>query len=179
MTRRPRRTTPPPPSPRDAAEAQGYDTGSRRIPVVVEDVAVGVRATIKVARRADPLNRVDGCTAGMRTAAAIYRQAVEHMEAGRGMGPMPHAADRVQEHRRGDGVGVELLHQERALSAADWHRKGVVAMGLAASQGVVHWVVVRGCGLAHYDEVRRWRKGTAKGQMLPALERLAEAYGCA
>lgn len=168
-----------PTDPRTIAEGQGYDMGSRAIPVVVEEIAVGTRSTHPRARRADPLNRVDGCTSGMRTAASIYRQAVEHIEAGRGMGPLPYAGDRVQEHRRGDGLGVELMAQERALSAADWHRRGVQAMGLAASQGVVHWVVVAGLPLASYDETRKWRKGTACGQMLAALERLAGAYGCA
>jgi len=167
-----------PVDPRVIAEGQGYDMGSLAVAVVVEVVAVGTRDTIKRARRADPLNRVDGCTAGMRTAAAIYRQSVEHIEAGRGMGPLPYASDGVQEHRRGDGTGVELMAQERALSAADWHRRGVQAMGLAASQGVVHWVVVAGLPLASYDETRKWRKGTGCGQMLAALERLAGAYKC-
>ena len=71
------------------------------------------------------------------------------------------------------------MAQERALSAADWHRRGVQAMGLAASQGVVHWVVVAGLPLTEYDVVRRWRRHTAVGQLIAALERLADAYGCA
>ena len=128
------------------------------------------------ARRADPLARVDGCTAAMRMAAATYRQAVEHIEAGRGMGPMPWASDRVQEHRRGDGLGVELMAQERALSAADWHRRGVQAMGLAAA-GVVDWVVIAGRSLGEYDATRRWRKGSARMQLFGALGRLTTAYG--
>jgi hypothetical protein len=169
-----RRRTPPP-SPRDAAEAQGYDTGSRAIDVVVEDVAVGARQTIKVARRADPLGRVDGCTPGMRAAAALFRRAYEHVDAGRGMGPID--PGREQRHTRGDGLGVTLLQQERAMTAAEWHRRGVQAMGLAASQGVVHWVVVRGGTLADYDEVRRWRRHTARVQLLAALARLADEYG--
>lgn len=165
--------------PRAEAEAHGYDTGSHAVPVDIEDVAVGTRATAKRARRADPLGRVEGCTAGMRVAAAIYRQAWEHCQAGLGMGPMPYAADRVQEHRRGDGLGVALLAQERAISAATWHRRGVQAMGLVASQGVVQWVVIMGGTLADYDDVRRWRKGTASAHMVAALERLADAYQCA
>ena len=174
-----RRTATQPTAPRAVAEGQGFDTGSPAVAVVVEDVAEGTRSTIKRARRADPLNRVDGCTAGMRTAAAIYRQAVEHIEAGRGMGPLPYAADRVQQPRSGAGISVALFAQERALSAADWHRRGVGAMGLPASQGVVHWVIIAGLPLASYDETRRWRKGAARAQLLGALARLAAAYGCA
>src|SRR4051812_40710794 len=100
-------------------------TGELRyaIPIEIEDVAVGTRATVRRAKRADPLNRVDGATTGMRVAAAIYRQALEHVGDGRGMGPMPWAAERVQETRRGDGLGVALLPQERAISAAEWLRR--------------------------------------------------------
>jgi hypothetical protein len=178
MTRTRTRTRRPT-DPRDQAEALGYDTGSRGIAVEVEHVAIGTRATHPRARRADPLNRVADCTAGMRTAAALYRRAYEHCEAGRGMGPMDAGAERVQEHRRGDGVGVALLPQEAAMSAAEVYRRGVQAMGLAASQGVVNWVVVRGGSLASYDEVRRWKEGRGKAELLPALQRLAEAYDCA
>lgn len=157
------------------------DFGTGAIPVVVEEIAVAPnsRATFKRARRADPLDRVADATPGHKLAASIFRQAVEHTVAGRGMGPMPWAADRVQEGRRGDGLGVSLLPQERALSAAEWHRRGVQAMGLAAAEGVVNWVVIRGGTLADYDEVRRWRRHTARGQLLAALDRLAEAYGVA
>lgn len=162
---------------RTQAETLGYDTGSRAIPVVVEHVALGTRSTHPRARRADPLDRVADVTAGMRTAAAIYRQAVEHTADGRGMGPMQWAADRVSEIRH-DGLSVALLPQERALSAAEWHRRGVQAMGFAASDGVVNWVVLRGGSLADYDEMRRWRRHTARDQLVAALERLAAAYNC-
>lgn len=162
---------------RTQAEVLGYDTGSHAIPVAMESVALGTRSTHPRARRADPLDRVADVTPGMRTAAAIYRRAVEHVEAGRGMGPMPWAADRVAEIRS-DGIGVTLLPQERALSASEWHRRGVQAMGLAASEGVVNWVVLRGGSLADYDEMRRWRRHTAREQLLAALERLATAYNC-
>jgi hypothetical protein len=157
------------------------DTGEVRyaIPIEVEDVAEGTRSTIRRARRADPLNRVDGATDGMRVAALIYCQAVENCVAGRGMGPMPWAADRVQDLRRGDALGVSLLAQERALSAAEWHRRGRQAMGLAASDGVVHWVVIAGLPLDAYDATRKWRRHTAREQLLAALDRLAMAYGCA
>ena len=178
MTRPARRRRTTPADPRQQAEAQGYDMGSPGIAVVVEHVAVGTRSTYPRARRADPLNRVAECTDAHRTAAAIYRQAVEHVEAGRGMGPMPWASDRVQEARRGDGLGVALLPQEAALSAAEWHRRGVQAMGVAASEGVVNWVVLRGGSLADYDEMRRWRRHTARDQLVAALERLAAAYNC-
>ena len=162
--------------PRDEAEALGFDTGSRAIPVVVEDVAVGTRQTIRVARRADPLARVEGATTGMRAAAALYRRAYEHVDAGRGMGPIDAGSERSG---RGDGLGVALLPQERALSASEWYRRGTQAMGLSASQGVVQWVVIAGLPLVEYDDVRRWRRHTARGQLLAALERLADAYGCA
>lgn len=162
---------------RTQAEALGYDTGSHAIPVVVENVALGTRSTHPRARRADPLDRVANVTPGMRTAAAIYRRAFEHVDAGRGLGPMPWAADQVSEIRP-DGLGVALLPQERALSAAEWHRRGVQAMGLAASEGVVNWVVLRGGSLADYDEMRRWRRHTARDQLVAALERLATAYNC-
>lgn len=177
MTRKPRpRTRRQHPDPRAQAEAQGYDTGSRAIPVVIEHIAVGTRATHPRARRADPLNRVADCTDAHRTAAAIYRQAMEHVEAGRGMGPLPWAAERAA---RGGGSAVAMLPQEQALSAAEWHRRGVQAMGLAAAEGVVNWVVVRGLPLGDYDGLRRWRKGVACMQLVAALDRLAEAYGCA
>lgn len=71
------------------------DLGSTAIPVVVEEVAVAPhsRATFKRSRRADPLDRVADATASHKVAAAIYRQAYEHTADGRGMGPMPWAAD--------------------------------------------------------------------------------------
>lgn len=164
----------PPADPRDAAEALGYDTGSRAIPVDVEHIAVGTRSTMPRARRADPLARVACCTPGMRAAAAIYRQALEHVQAGRGMGPLPLAAERVQ-----NGRGGGLLAQEAALTAAVWYRRGVQAMGLAAAQGVVQWVVIAGLPLEDYDATRRWRRHTSRAQLVAALERLAVAYDCA
>lgn len=149
----------------------------RAVPLVVEDVAVGVRATVKRGRRREAWEGVKGLTPGMHQAALAYRQAWEHLSAGRGLGPMPWAADRVADLRH-DGLGVTLLPQERALSSSEWHRRGVQAMGLAASQGVVNWVVLRGGSLADYDEMRRWRRHTAREQLLAALERLAAAYNC-
>jgi hypothetical protein len=177
MTRTRTRTRRPT-DPRDQAEALGYDTGSRAIPVVVEDVAVGVRSTMKVAKRASPVPRMDGVTRGMHLAAERFVKAVEHMDAGLGMGPMQAGAERVQEPRRGDALGVSLLPQERALSAAQAHAVGAAAIGQAAYP-VVWDVVVVGMTLAAYDAKRRWREGTARGLLFPALERLAEAYECA
>lgn len=147
-------------------------------PIVVEDIAVGVRATVKRGRRREAWEGIKGLTKGMHEAALAYRQAWEHLSDGRGMGPMSWGADRVAEIRH-DGLGVALLPQERALSAAEWHRRGKQAMGLAASEGVVNWVVLRGGSLADYDEMRRWRKGTSCMQLVAALERLAAAYNCA
>jgi len=145
--------------------------------IEVEDVAVGTRGTVRRARLADPLTRILAVTTGMRLAASIYRQAVEHVGAGRGMGPLPWAADRVEEHRRGI-EGPALLPQERAASAAWWHRRGSQAMGLAAAEGVVHWVVIAGLRLRDYDAVRRWRDGTGCVQLVVALGQLAKEYGC-
>ena len=112
----------------------------------------------------------------MRQAARIYRQAWEHVDAGRGMGPLPLAADRVQRTSHGGSI---MLPQEAAISAAVWYRRGVVAMGLAATHGVVHWVVIAGGSLSGYDAEMRWREGGGKAQLLAALDRLATAYGCA
>jgi hypothetical protein len=163
--------------PRDQAEAMGYDTGSRAIDVVLEAVAIGTRATHPRARRADPLRRVVDCTDAHRTAAALFRQAWEHVQAGRGMGPMDFGTDRVQEAKRGDGMGVHLLPQERALSSAEWHRRGTQAIGAAAV--VVHWVVIEGNSLGSYDDARQWRKGRGNMELLAALDRLAVAYNLA
>lgn len=146
----------------------------RAVPLVVEDVAVGVRATVKRGRRREAWEGVKGLTPGMHQAALAYRQAWEHLSAGRGMGPMPWGADRVG----GTGIGVVLLAQERGLSAADVHTRGVRAMGLVASQGVVQWVVIEGRALGSFDARQRWRKGQGAVQLVGALERVAKEYGC-
>ncbi len=147
------------------------DLGSNRIPRVVEDIAVGTRGTFKRARRADPLAGVEGVTQSMKTAAAIYVQACEHVEAGRGMGPMPWAADRV-----GSDRNAGLLAQERALSAAEWRRRGKAAMGEQCEHAVV-CVCVDGMPLVQYDAVRKWRKGSGRAVLLAGLVILAEEYG--
>ena len=144
-------------------------------PIVVEDIAVGVRATVKRGRRREAWEGIKGLTKGMHEAALAYRQAWEHLSDGRGMGPMPWGADRVS----GAGSGVFLLGQERALSAATVHRRGVQAMGLSASQGVVQWVVIEGRPVEEFDTARRKRKGLASAELIEALSRAAEAYGCA
>lgn len=109
----------------------------------------------------------------MRTAAAIFRQAVDHIEAGRGMGPMPWAADRVS----GSCGGVALLAQERAIGAAEWYRRGVGAMGTRGTH-VVLCVAVHGLSLAGYDAMMRWRRHGGRAVLLAALTELAEEYGC-
>ena len=153
----------------------GVDHGTGFGPaVVIEDVAVSPTAITRRARRADPLDAID-MTPGQRQAARIYRQAYEHADAGRGMGPLPYGRDSAFSSTG----GVWLAPQERALSAADWLRRGYQAIGLAASQGVVHWVVIVGHPLHEYDGIRKWRRGTASAQLKSALERLSEEYGTA
>jgi hypothetical protein len=146
------------------------DLGSHAIPVIIEDVAVGTRGSAKRARRADPLANIDGVTPEMRTAALIFAQACEHVEAGRGMGPMPWAADRVS---RGDGG---LMAQERAITAAEWRRRGADAMGVRGTHTVVH-VAVMGWSLTRYDAFMRWRRMGGRAVLLAALTVLAEEYG--
>ena len=144
--------------------------------IEIEEVAHGTVGTVRRARLPDPLVRIGAVTTGMRLAASIYRQAVEHVGAGRGMGPLPWAADRVQEHRSSEGPA--LLPQERAASAARWHRRGRHVMGWEATKGVVQWVVIAGLAPVDYDADRRWRKGRASKQLVAALGRLAVEYGC-
>ena len=180
MSNRTRRTPHPafPPSSDYGPVIVDPNTGEFRYAraIEIEDVAVGTVGTVRRARLADPLVRIGAVTTGMRLAASIYRQAVEHVEAGRGMGPMPWAADRVQEHRGSEGPS--LLPQERAASAARWYRRGLQALGLVAAKGVVHWVVIAGLAPVDYDADRRWRKGRATKQLVAALGRLAVEYGC-
>ena len=138
--------------------------------IVVDDVAEGSRATVKRARIADPLDRLD-LERPLRHAAEVFRQAYEHLSAGRSLGPMPWAKDRVDESRS-SGEATVLT----ATSAALWYRRGVQAMGLAASQGVVQWVVIRGLPLKAYDASQSWRKGRGKIELVGALTRLADVY---
>lgn len=151
------------------------DFGAVAIPVVIEEIAVGTRATVRRARRREAWEGVKGLTRGMHLAALAYRQAWEHVASGRGMGPMPWGSDRVSYI----SSGVFLLPQERALSAAAIHTRGVQAMGLRASQGVVQWVVLEGGAVRVYEDKHGMRHGAGAAQLLAALERLAEAYGCA
>jgi len=151
------------------------DFGTGAIPVVIEDVAVGVRATVKRGRRREAWEGIKGLTKGMHEAALAYRQAWEHLSDGRGMGPMPWGADRVAH----SASGAFLLPQERALSAAAVHTRGVQAMGLSASQGVVKWVVLDGRPVEAFDVAMRRRKGLASVELIQALGRAADAYGCA
>lgn len=152
-------------------EGRESDLGTGRRAVVIEEIASGSAGTTRRARVADPLDRLD-LTQQQRQAARIYRQASAHVAAGRGMGPMPYGRD-----AQGDnGVYGALCAQERAITAADWLRRGVQAMGLAASEGVVHWVVIAELPVTEYDAIRRWRRHTARAQLVAALERLAVEY---
>ena len=141
--------------------------------IVVEEIAKGSAGAFKRAKRADPLSAVSDCTDAHRKAAAVYRQAYEHVQAGKGMGPMPWGRDAVG----GRSGGPRLHAQERALSAAEYHRRGVQAMGAAAAGGVVWWVVIEGQSLASYDARMKWRRHTGRGQLLAALDALAREYG--
>jgi hypothetical protein len=49
-------------------------------------------------------------------------------------------------------------------------------MGLAASQGIINWVVIRELPLGEYDALRKWRNGTAKLMLVAALDRLSAEY---
>ena len=143
--------------------------------IEVEDVAVGTRGTIKRGRIREPWEGINGITVGMHYAAIAYRQAWMHLKNGSPMGPMPWGADRVS----GMSSGPFLFPQERALSASDMHTRGVQAMGLVASQGVVHWVVIAGKPVMDFDVRWHRRRGTASAELVAALERVAVAYGCA
>lgn len=156
-------------------EIQDPNTGEvfKPIPVVVEDVAVGVRAAVKRGRRRHAWEGVQGITPGMHLAALAYQQAWEHLCDGKGMGPMPWGAD------MGRGLGVALFPQERAITAATVHRRGVQAMGVIASEGVVRWVVLDGRSLGSYDAARQQREGRGARELVEALNRLAVAYGVA
>jgi hypothetical protein len=144
------------------------------IPLVIEDVATGTRATVKRGRRREAWEGINGLTRGMHLAALAYRQAWEHCQAGKAMGPMPWGGER----QGFAAFGARLLPQERAVSAATVHRVGVQAMGLAASQGVVQWVVIQGRGVEAFDVERQRRKGVASAELVAALERLAKELGC-
>lgn len=170
------RRAPPQQSPSDfGPEIVDPTTGEVRyaIPIAVDDVAVGARAYVKRARRREAWESLKGITPGMHLAAMAYRQAWEHCQAGKGMGPMPWGADKT-----GFGMSAFLLPQERALSAAAIHTRGVQAMGLWASQSVVQWVVLDGGTVRTYEGRHGMRHGAGAAQLLAALERLAEAYGC-
>lgn len=140
--------------------------------LVLEDVATGTRGTFKRARRRDNLAALNLAAAELQALTA-WRQAAEHVQAGRGMGPLPWARDAPR-----GGVGEALPEQMRSLSAAEWYRRGVQAAGQVAWP-VLAWVVLSGGTLASYDATRRWREGTARCVLVEAAERMAVAYGFA
>ena len=121
--------------------------------IVVEDIAEGVRKTVKRMRRVSPLERLT-LPPGCYNAAILYRQAWEHVSAERGMGPMPWGRDVGSR-----GSSEQVYGPMRALSAAEWLRRGYQAMGQIASGGVVYWVVIAGLPLCEYDTTRQWREG--------------------
>lgn len=152
------------------------DFGSYRIPKEYDDVSVGSRSTFKRARRVDPLEGIS-LTQGQRQAAMIYRQAVEHVTAGIGMGPLPWGRD-VQNRLGSPYSGSGLGPQERALSAADWLRRASVAIPAACQpHGVLACVVVAGWSLRSYDRWRRWTDGNGAVELRTALEACARAFG--
>jgi hypothetical protein len=149
------------------------------IPVEVVEVPLGpnTRATYQRGRRADPLNRIDDVTDAMKIAAERFRRYDQHRWAGLGAGPPDPSVERVQEARAGDGFGVKLMAQERAYTASVMYTRGEEAIGPAID--VVLWVVIHGKPIGGFDALRRWREGSAKRVLLPALQRLAVEYGCA
>lgn len=161
-----------------AAVRELSDFGTGAIPVVIEEVPLGpnTRATFQRARRQQALEKIDGVTKSMLVAAEKFAIAYEHMCEGKGLGPIDPQSDRAVMIR--DGLGVQLLPQERAITSAERHRIGEQAMGLAA-YGLVFHVVIAGGGLREWERIARWRNGTARPVLLAALSRLADAYGCA
>lgn len=171
--RRPRKSH----DPRDAAEALGYDTGSRAIPVVIEHVAVGTRGTRPQVMRRSNVAGIEGVTEEMAKAAEAFVRAWEHLCEGCGMGPMDLDAEKPR-GRHGDGLGVVLLPQERAMSAAEVHRIGTQAAGIVGS-ALVHWVAIDGRGLRAWEQAQGWRNGRAADALRGALSAMADAYGFA
>lgn len=149
------------------------DHGSPRLAVVIEDIAVGSAATIRRARVADPLDRIATLEPQHRAAARIYRQAAAHVAAGKGMGPLPYGRD----HPPTNGAYGLLCAQERAVTAAEWLRRGTHAMGVRAATGIVAWVVLNEQPLDAWDAGWRLRKGTGSADLLDALGKLAAEYG--
>lgn len=134
-------------------------------------VELDAKAPVRRVRRVDKLDTLP-LEPEQRKAARIYRQAVEHVSAGKGMGPLPWGRDVAG----GTGPSIWLGPQERALSAADWQRRGMVAMGIVATAGVVQGVVIEGFGLEDVEGVLGWRHGRAKTELRAALDKLSVAY---
>ena len=153
---------------RDMPAAGIADLGTGRGPlVVVEEIALTPSVTTKRARRCDPLDAIH-LHVSQKCAAVIYRQAWEHVEAGRGMGPLPWGRDMM-----GSG-GERMPAQMRALTAAVMYRRGWDAGGSAP---VVSWVVLWGRSLATYDAGKQHREGLGKMELEASLELMAREYG--
>lgn len=160
------------------ADGPKSDLGSGRIPKEIDTIAGATAfATVKRARRVDPLLGLS-LPQGHYHAALIFRQAVEHIEAGIGMGPLPYARDFVA---GSSDQSMRLWSQQRALSAADWHRRGVQAMGHIATSGigVVTAIVLAEWSLTRYDRFRAWTEGRGATELRAALTNLSREYGTA
>lgn len=144
-------------------------TGPRSRPQV--PVELDAKAPMRRVRRVDKLDTLP-LEPEQRQAARIYRQAVEHVSAGKGMGPLPWGRDVAG----GTGPSIWLGPQERALSAADWQRRGMVAMGVVATVGVVQWAVIEERGLWDFDDLMGWTHGRSSVTLHAALDRLVVAY---
>jgi hypothetical protein len=144
------------------------------IPITVEDVAEGTRATVRRARRHDPLEDIPDVDRNMIEAADRFRDAFEGMHAGRGR-------EATSDEPRVGFDRTRLLPQERALTSAMDYRLGEQAMGMIATgkHGVVTLVVLRRMSCNEVDEFWQRRKGSAKPLLVEALTRLARAYGYA
>ncbi len=159
------------PSPDFGSVIQWADaTGIHSRPAI--PTAIDTKAPVRRVRRCDPLDTLP-LEPEQRQAARVFRQSVEHVAAGKGMGPLPWGRDLTGR----PGSGMWLGPQERALSAADWYRRGIQAMGLAVASGVVQWAVIDERGLRAYEMIKGWRHGLAMVTLTAALDRLAGEYG--
>lgn len=159
---------------KQAPDGPRSDLGSGKIPKEI-DLIAGATA-FSVVKRARTVDRLDGIplTQGQKHAALIYRQAVMHIEAGIGMGPLPYGRDLVAS---GGFTGDALWAQQRALSAADWYRQATNTIPRETGEtGVVKRIVIDEWSLNQYDRWRRWTDGKAAIEFRDALGKLARVY---
>lgn len=143
--------------------------GRARDGFAIDDIAAGSRATVKRARRCEPLDRI-ALAPEEKAAAVLLRQAWEHMHSGRAW----LMADVAREPSRSRDA-MPLLPAERAISAAEAYRRGIAAIG--SGRRVVQFVVLDGNSLRAYDAWRQWRESRGCDELRAALARLAVAYG--